>query len=255
MEIYFDATIRSGAGNSVQVSAKSVSSGESTSSQDSVSITFAESLPPNKPDTPEGPESGEVDTEYTYTFNATDPEDDDISYKIDWGDSVTDWLGPFNSGEKITRSHSWDSEGTYSIRVRAKDINGVMSEEWSDTLEVEISKENKAPTLEIINPIPRSIYLHNKRIPRFLSQKILVIGEINITVTAEDEDGIDRVELVIDDDDSSSIEMEEGSDDTYYSIFDERCFGIKKIKVTAYDTEEKSTEESINIFVINFGLK
>jgi hypothetical protein len=32
-----------------------------------------------------GPTSGRVGVEYTYTFVATDPEGDNVSYCIDWG--------------------------------------------------------------------------------------------------------------------------------------------------------------------------
>jgi hypothetical protein len=65
---------------------------------------------------------------YDYTFVSTDPEDHDIYYKIDWDDGhVTDWLGPYSSGESITLGHTWHEKGDYTIKAWAKDIYGKAS--------------------------------------------------------------------------------------------------------------------------------
>jgi PKD repeat protein len=77
--------------------------------------------PPIQPSI-EGPPSGKAGTSYPYTFKATDLEGSIIWYYIDWDDGFnTGWIGPFNSGETITRSHKWDSQGTYTIKAQAKD--------------------------------------------------------------------------------------------------------------------------------------
>ena len=77
--------------------------------------------PPIAPDI-DGPISGKVGTSYTYTFISTDPEGSIIWYYIDWGDSTsTDWIGPYDSGETITRSHKWSEKGNYNIKAKAKD--------------------------------------------------------------------------------------------------------------------------------------
>ena len=75
----------------------------------------------------------------------TDPDDDQLFYQWDWGDeSFSQWLGPYNSGEKISTSHSW-SEGSYNIKVKAMDSN-LEEGAWSDSLAISIPR-NKA-----INP-------------------------------------------------------------------------------------------------------
>jgi hypothetical protein len=62
---------------------------------------------------------------YNFTFKATDPDGDDLYYYIDWGDGTTSgWIGPYPSGEEITRSHTWSFKGTYLVRAKAKDIYG-----------------------------------------------------------------------------------------------------------------------------------
>ena len=58
--------------------------------------------------------------EYEYS-TTTYPEEHQIFYKWNWGDSITDWIGPYNSGELVTMTHAWDGPGDYEITVKAKD--------------------------------------------------------------------------------------------------------------------------------------
>ncbi len=86
------------------------------------SLSMDRNDPPFPPDIT-GPTEGEPGVEYIYTFLTWDPEDDIVWYKLDWGDgNITDWIGPYESGEEIIRSHSWEEIGTYTIRAKAKDI-------------------------------------------------------------------------------------------------------------------------------------
>jgi hypothetical protein len=69
-----------------------------------------------------GQKKGKAGEEYEYTFTAEDPEEDDISYCIDWGDgNKTGWMGPYASGQTITLTHSWYPRNTYTITAQAKD--------------------------------------------------------------------------------------------------------------------------------------
>jgi hypothetical protein len=95
--------------------------------------------PPSKPLKPEGPTSGRVNSEQTYTTSATDLEGDQIYYIFDWGDDTTSEVGPYNSGATATASHTWTEQGDYSIRVKAKDATGLESS-WSDPLAVSMPK-------------------------------------------------------------------------------------------------------------------
>jgi hypothetical protein len=99
-----------------------------------------ESQPPIKPAAPSGPTGGKAGEEYTYTGSTTDPENNDIYYRWDWGDETySQWLGPYNSGGESEESHIWNEEGSFEIRIQAKDINGKISE-WSDPLPVNMPK-------------------------------------------------------------------------------------------------------------------
>lgn len=106
-----------------------------------------------------GPTSGKAGTEYSYTFCSEDPEINNIYYLIDWGDGeVTDWIGPYSSGEEITLQHTWGAEGMYTIRAKAKDIYGVESD-WG-TLKVSMPRSK---------PIIKPLFLQflDKIIERF----------------------------------------------------------------------------------------
>jgi hypothetical protein len=99
--------------------------------------------PPDPPHKPSGPT--ELQTKETGRFytSTTDPDNHKIYYLFDWGDNTpTDWLGPYDSGERCEASHKWDEPGTYKIKVRAKDERNTLSN-WSEPLT--ISVVNTAP--------------------------------------------------------------------------------------------------------------
>ncbi|GAG94715.1 unnamed protein product, partial [marine sediment metagenome] len=89
---------------------------------------FFEKLDPNAPNAPiiEGPASGKVGNELEYTFNAEDPNGDDVKYHIDWddGNSETTTFNP--SGKDVKVKHNWSEEGTYTIKAAAEDTNGLV---------------------------------------------------------------------------------------------------------------------------------
>jgi hypothetical protein len=90
--------------------------------------------PPNNPSV-SGEISGESGVSYVYNVNAIDPENDDVSFMIDWGDgNITDWQGPYSSGSTQMFSHVWTSEGTFILKVKARDVFGLESD-WA-SLEV-----------------------------------------------------------------------------------------------------------------------
>ena len=99
-------------------------------------LLILDDLPPNIPII-DGPVSGKIGEEHEYTFSTTDPDGDDVYYWVGWGDGQTDeWIGPYESGEEVLLSHTWDEEGTFYIRVKARDGYDVESD-WA-TLEVEM---------------------------------------------------------------------------------------------------------------------
>jgi hypothetical protein len=102
-----------------------------------VNIVTANS-PPEIP-TIEGPSSGSAGTSYTYKFCSSDPDGDEIYYCVDWDDGTGELCyGPFPSETCIEESHAWTSDGTYSVKVKARDSNQAESD-WA-TLTVTMPK-------------------------------------------------------------------------------------------------------------------
>ncbi len=93
---------------------------------------------PRNPDLPDGPDYGATYTEYTFSATTIDCDRDQIYYMFDWGDGEdTGWIGPYNSGDTVNVSHIWTKEGSYEVRVKAKDEYDRKSN-WSEPLLVEI---------------------------------------------------------------------------------------------------------------------
>ncbi|MEK7107442.1 MAG: thrombospondin type-1 domain-containing protein, partial [Patescibacteria group bacterium] len=101
--------------------------------------------PPSAP-TISGPTTGNPSTPYMFTFTATDPQNDQIRYGIDWSepaDGVADtWLPSgityVNSGTPQSVAHSWIGNGSHRFRALAQDAPGRNSS-WSDTYQITLS--------------------------------------------------------------------------------------------------------------------
>jgi hypothetical protein len=92
--------------------------------------------PPTKPSQPDGTTNGILGQEYTYTTSTTDSEGDVVYYLWDWGDgNNSEWLGPYESGKKTDATYIWTVKGSYSVKVKAKDIYNQESS-WSDPLPI-----------------------------------------------------------------------------------------------------------------------
>jgi WD40 repeat protein len=97
-----------------------------------VAVAYNPIIPNEPPSTPtiEGPTEGIVGEEYDYTISSIDPEGDDVYFWIEWGDGcpAVNWIGPYESGEEVTISHTWPDSGTYMIQAKAKDVNDAESD-------------------------------------------------------------------------------------------------------------------------------
>jgi len=83
---------------------------------------------PTKP-TITGPPQGKPGKTYTYVFIATDPEQDNVYYFVDWGDNTTaQWNGPYASGTQVSLNHTWSAKGSYTIKAKAKDVHDAESD-------------------------------------------------------------------------------------------------------------------------------
>jgi len=92
-------------------------------------------IPNTAPVTPtvSGPVTTPTDTAQTYSFTATDPQNDQIRYGVDWDmNGVADvWvpagLGYVNSGTQQSTTYSWATSGAKTFQVLAQDTWGLNS--------------------------------------------------------------------------------------------------------------------------------
>jgi len=125
-------------------------------------LTVIITTPPNPP-VVDGTNNGKSGSEYEYTFSAIDPNDDNVYFYIDWDDGhVDEWIGAYASGEEVKLKHIFSEEGSYEIRVKAKDIYNVESE-WT--------------VLEVSMPKNKNL-MNNLRFFIFLQEFHLVISHI-----------------------------------------------------------------------------
>ncbi|MCU0850939.1 MAG: PKD domain-containing protein [Candidatus Thermoplasmatota archaeon] len=86
-----------------------------------------------------GPSNGGINQEYEFSVGSiTDPEGDSYYCQWDWGDgNISDWLGPYASGQIATASHSWSIAGAYELKAKCKDEYDAESN-WSEPHELTI---------------------------------------------------------------------------------------------------------------------
>jgi len=97
--------------------------------------------PPSRPQQPSGPSSGLVNTTYTFTTSAIDPDGDQVSFLFDWGDGEDSGWGPPSA------SHAYKRIGEYDICALAKDEHEAQSN-WSSYHTIEITGTSK-PIIEL----------------------------------------------------------------------------------------------------------
>jgi len=150
--------------------------------------------PPAKP-TISGPTSGETGKSYTYTAVTTDPDGDKVFYCFNWGDGDEICTDLYNSGQEATVSHTWNSDGDYTITVKATDENGAESEPATLKVTMPLTYANSpldGSFVKIVKP-HNGIYFHNIKILPIIGQ--IVIGDITVEVKTSSD--IQRVEFLL----------------------------------------------------------
>ena len=111
------------------------------SNQVSYTVPAAANGAPTTPATPTGPSSAAVNAAATFSTSATDPNNDTLTYRYDWGGGV---IGSWGTA---SQSHTWTAPGSYTVKAQARDSKGAESA-WSGgkTVSVTQSQQNQAPT-------------------------------------------------------------------------------------------------------------
>ena len=104
----------------LKVKAKDTNGVESEWSEIHV-LSIVENAPPLPP-TINGPSVGQSHILLNFEFSTIDPEGHKVYYYINWNDGhYQPYDGPYESGEKVTFSHSFSEPGTYTVISKAKD--------------------------------------------------------------------------------------------------------------------------------------
>ena len=94
----------------------------------------------------DGPTSGKPRTLHDYNVTTTDPNWDQLFYLINWGDGTPEeCIGPYNSSDVATATHTWSKRGTYIIKAKAIDSYNASSD-WA-TLSVTMPYSYNIPFL------------------------------------------------------------------------------------------------------------
>jgi len=196
-------------------------------------------LPPDTPNIPNGPIHTFSGESYDYTVSTLDPDGDKIRYCWDWGDgSEIEWSEWYNSGQICSMSHTWNTIGKHSIRVKARDINNAESD-WSDPLEVTI-QDNEKPKLEFVTP-EKALYIKNKKIFPFFTT--VIFGTFEVNISAFDSSGIKIVEFYIDGEPKLEFLSE-----PYRFNWSEKSFGRHVLKTIVYDNAGNNAEKEIVVW-------
>ena len=115
----------------------------------SVAVGSSSNRPPYMPQAPTGPVNCVPNEIYTYAVKATDPNDDSVAVRVDWGDSaISDWTDWSNSGSEITLSHAWADTGAFQIKAQARDPE-LLESDWSGALSVQVLRRPDVPAIPI----------------------------------------------------------------------------------------------------------
>lgn len=108
--------------------------------------------PPMRP-TVNGITYGTTGFEHNYWASTSDPNGDKVFYQWDWNDgNISEWMGPYNSGEEIYAFHKWTQDGTYIIKVKARDEN-YQESDWGmlNVVMPRYREITKVPMLNLFN--------------------------------------------------------------------------------------------------------
>ncbi len=102
-------------------------------------VIAGELRPPAKPDI-YGPDQGDTGIEYCWTFQSTDPDNDDIKFIIDWGDGNINETDCYSSGESVILCHTYHDKGIFIIKAKVKECTDDGLESAWETLEINIPR-------------------------------------------------------------------------------------------------------------------
>ena len=134
---------------------------------DPLVIHIDDNSPPSTPIIT-GPCTGIPGRMYGFTITSVDPDGDDISYIVDWGDNNSDTIGYNPSGTGVKVRHTWPGMGQYTIRAKAKDIWGAESDWGTKPISIIRNRAIDTPFLSFLQNHPNMFPLLKLLIKTFI---------------------------------------------------------------------------------------
>jgi hypothetical protein len=193
-----------------------------------------------------GPTSGKAGIPYNYNLSSTDPNGDNVYYYVDWGDSTNSgWLGPYASGLEKTASHMWSQQGTYTIKIMAKDEHGEESN-WgslSVTMPLDLQISQSQSLLSLLR-----FAFANK-----ISLLTVILQNIQITTSISEGPASSDVSQIVESDSSDAstitkITDTQSTSDTKSTVIisdESDANDITKSTDTDLDTEKSSSDQNV----------
>jgi hypothetical protein len=226
------------------------------------SFMTAGDQPPFEPVVLDGPRNAGPGIDLEFATVAPDPEGDQVFYQWNWGDgNISDWLGPYEFGEHTVTTHRWAENGSYDIKVRAKDTLDKQSG-WSSVYQISIT-----PQIEFMNLKPGYLYLNffdifNKAYGYIYSLDLLgmalIISTGGFTVNATTSDNVHSVVFEMEnrffvDERWNTTGMNTTRNDFtgYFALTN----GLYQTTATAYDESGRLIDRSTRQYVLYYEWK
>jgi len=206
-------------------------------------VTITGNHPPSIPVIRSGPSRGLVNTSYEFTANTTDIDGNNVSYNFSWGDGTySGWTRFYRSGEIARVNHTWRRPGSYSVKVKAKDVYGAESN-WSAVKTITIN-ESSIINITITN-IKGGFGGVSATIKNTGNEEV---SNINWSISVKSKRSIKPISASI----NGTISKLGGDDSEVVGKLSVRGFGRVKINVKVMINSDLIDEESKDGFVFFF---
>jgi outer membrane protein assembly factor BamB len=144
---------------------------------------------------PSGPDYDRTGQQLAFSSSASDPDEDSLAIRFDWGDGDTSaWSSTVMGGAVVTDSHAWSGASTYAVRAQARDSRGALSG-WSKPHSLTIVSDSPpgVPILEMPGGFVVGDTMDHEIVPRDPDE-----DSVAVRVSWGDGDTTDWSELVHD---------------------------------------------------------
>ena len=200
--------------------------------------------PPQTPTNP-NPEDGSEDADINPIISVyvEDPDNDllSVSFYNESDDSIIGTVDDVESGSnpEVTWSDlSYNTSYSWYVNVSDSEYT-ITSDTWSFSTK---EQTNNPPVITINKPVENSIYFRNNKIFNF-ARGILIIGFIEIYIEADDEQGIEKIQLFINDE-----KINDYTQDSFTYTWDEKVFGSQRIEIKAFGNDGSTKTISFNVW-------